>query len=104
MKPKAPKLDKDWKLSNTQFEWDKRRRTIYATLIFCSTLMIYILYRGDDSSLYRDAFNTLALLGGSVLGTWIGGSVWDDLNARKWGTPQAPQDEVPAPAREPSEE
>ena len=87
-----------------QFEWTRRRRLVYIVLAGSAACMVYILFRGDDSILYRDAFNTLALLHASTLGSWVFGATWDDLNARKWGTPQPPEDTVPAPAREPSEE
>jgi hypothetical protein len=68
-----------------QFEWVRRLRLIYGTLVFCATSAAALLIAGlvgMNSAL----LNTLTVsnygLAGSMLGSYIFGAVWDDKNAR----------------------
>jgi|TARA_A100001391_G_scaffold44812_4_gene26285 DMSO reductase anchor subunit len=68
-----------------QFEWKRRRRIIYAALIFCALEVAYLTVLGTDSALNATIVTSLILLAGSIIGTYVFGAVWDDLNARKLG-------------------
>jgi hypothetical protein len=90
--------------SSEQFECAKRRRLVYVILLFCATVVGYLTVWGTDTALQRDIANALTILAGTTSSSWIFGVVWDDLNARKWGTPTSPEAEVPATERTVSEE
>lgn len=71
-----------------RFEWHRRRRLIYYTLIFCmlaAASLIWAGLGGMDSTL----LNTLTVsnygLAGAVIGSYVFGAVWDDRNARVYG-------------------
>lgn len=89
-------------VSNNQFDWRKRRQVIYASLGFCGgiiiTVLVYAVTHGNIQLLAEMASS--AWLGAlAIVGSYVFGATWDDLNARKWGTPMAPAAEVPAPDR-----
>lgn len=63
--------------------WQTRKRTVFATLVFCALCIGYILLEGKDLAIYQ----TIALgcfgLAGSTLGFFIGGQTWHDINIEK---------------------
>lgn len=63
--------------------WQTRKRTVFATLVFCALCIGYILLEGKDLAI----FQTIALgcfgLAGSTLGFFIGGQTWHDINIEK---------------------
>lgn len=69
-----------------QFEWKRRRRIIYATLIYCAVSTAAIqtaaLFGVDTELLRTLAWNNFGL-SGSVIGAYVFGAMWDDMNARK---------------------
>jgi hypothetical protein len=73
-----------------QFEWGRRRRLIFVTLGFnlCAAVGLHAAaFLGMEGTL----LNTLVLsnysLAGAVIGSYVFGAVWDDRNARVYGTP-----------------
>lgn len=91
--------------SSNQFEWGQRRRLVYVILLFCALEVSYLTVWGAaDSVLQQQIVLALIALAGATSSSWIFGVVWDDLNARKWGTPTSPEAEVPATERAVSEE
>lgn len=65
--------------------WRIRRRIIIATLTFCAGIIIYLLWKGDDTRLNQDIANGVLILGGSVIGAYVFGATWDDLNVMQHG-------------------
>jgi hypothetical protein len=97
--PKRTIAEINAEFSSGQFEWGRRRRMVYGILLFCAAVIGYLTIWGSDTALQRDISQGAWLLAASTSGSWIFGAIWDDLNARKWGTPQSPAAEVPAPDR-----
>lgn len=63
--------------------WKHRRRIIYATLVYCAAAVIWMIERHPESSLVAQVAIALVGLAGAVIGSYVFGAVWDDLNARK---------------------
>ena len=59
-----------------QFEWKRRRRIIYAALIFCALEVAYLTVLGTDSALNATIVTSLILLAGSIIGTYVFGAVF----------------------------
>lgn len=70
--------------------WRIRRRIIVATLAFCAGVILWLLWRGEDSRLNQDIANGVLLLGGSVIGAYVFGATWDDMNVMRHG--RSPRD------------
>lgn len=82
-----------------QFDWKRRRRIIHLTLIFCAVLISVIAAFGGDTELNKTIVNAAFALATLVISSYVLGATWDDLNARKFGTPQAPAAELPVEER-----
>ena len=80
-----------------QFEWHRRRRLIYATLLFNFLSGVALLVAGllgMDSTLLNTLVVSNYSLAGAVIGSYVFGAVWDDRNARVYGDPYAPPAET----------
>lgn len=60
--------------------WLYRRTVVFATLAFCAWAVGYLTVWGKDTALERDIVSSLSLLAAAVIGSYIGGAAWDDLN------------------------
>jgi len=59
--------------------WGHRRRIIYGTLVFCAFCILYLMFKGKDSSeLHNTIASTAFLLAGGVIGSYVFGAVWED--------------------------
>lgn len=85
------------------YTWSWRRSAIFGTISFCAFWMSWILVKGIDSQLYRDAFSSLSLLLMSTVGSYVFGAVWDATDMRRNGVP-AYGDPSPESAVQPVEE
>lgn len=63
-------------------EWKIRRLIIIITLLFSAFIIGYLTLFGDDTSLNQSISNGLILLSGSIISSYIFGSVWDDNNLK----------------------
>lgn len=70
--------------------WKNRRRTIFATLLYCAGAVTYLIVRGEDTGLNQDIASGLILLAASVVGSYVFGAVWDD--SRKLGSASTDND------------
>lgn len=70
-------------------EWAKRRRVIYAALLFCAGMVVWIVAKGGESSLYETVVTASFVLAGSVIGSYVFGAAWDDANVMKYLGPKA---------------
>lgn len=63
--------------------WAIRRRIVFVSLIYIALLVVYIIWRGTDTSLYQQV--AVALIGAAVaiIGSYVFGAVWDDRSKRK---------------------
>jgi len=67
---------------NERDGWKYRRRVIALSLVWIAAMVMWIIWRGGDSMLYRDASVTLILTGGAIIGSYVFGAVWDDHSKR----------------------
>lgn len=65
--------------------WPKRRRVIYAVLLFCAFNMAWILLDGRDTALNQQAFIALAGVATTVTIAYTLGAVADDKFKRDAG-------------------
>lgn len=63
--------------------WLFRRFGIFGTFAFCWITGFYIIFRGDDTQLNRDAFQGICVLLAATLGIYVSGSVIDHKNEGK---------------------
>jgi hypothetical protein len=81
--------------------WDKRRRVIYLTLIFCAGNVQYLIVWGSDTALHQQIALALIALAVSVIGSYCFAAVWDDNNKRgaAMAAGDTPDDDDEAPDR-----
>ena len=65
--------------------WKKRRRIIHATLVFCAVHVSWLTFGAADTVLHQQLAYALVGLAVTTIGFYVGGAVWDDHNARKFG-------------------
>lgn len=77
--------------------WKNRRRVVIATLVFCAAVVGWLVVRGASTPLNETIANGLILLAGGVIGSYVFGAAWDDLNVMKniGGDAFAPDPERP---------
>lgn len=63
--------------------WKIRRRVVALTLLFCGGATVWLLGWGEDTELNRTIANGLILLAGGVIGSYVFGAAWDDMNVMK---------------------
>ena len=71
--------------------WPKRRVVIYVTLCFCALVIAFCLgaaVAARDMAAVTGISTNAFLLGTSVIGSYVFGSIWDDTNKRKHLPPQ----------------
>lgn len=81
--------------SLVETSWVYRRTVVFGTLAFCAWAVGYLTVWGRDTALERDIVSSLSLLAAAVIGSYIGGAAWDDLNRMRHGR----LDDPPSPAR-----
>ncbi len=61
-------------------KWKNRRRTIFATLLFCAATVAYCLFQGGDSVVHQMGVLAGSGLAGSVIASYVFGAKQDDAN------------------------
>jgi hypothetical protein len=80
--------------------WDKRRRVIYLSLLFCAGNVQYLIVWGSDTALHQQVALALIALAVSVIGSYCFAAVWDDNNKRDAAlAADIPDDDDDAPER-----
>lgn len=62
--------------------WPIRRRVMFAALGYIVVMTTYLILWAEDTALHRDLGNTLLYCGAAIIGTYVFGAVWDDMNKR----------------------
>lgn len=62
--------------------WPIRRRVMFMVLAFCVGNVQYLLIWGDDTALNKEIATTLLWVMAAIVGTYVFGAVWDDMNRR----------------------
>lgn len=57
--------------------WKYRRTTVMVALIYCAATISLVLWRGADNALNREAVNVLAILAGTIIGSYVFGAAWE---------------------------
>lgn len=65
--------------------WRYRRLAVYASLVWSFSIVTYLAVAGADTSLTRAIVDTLGWVIMFVLGAYVGGASWDDLNRMRHG-------------------
>ncbi len=60
--------------------WTIRRRIITATLLFCAAMAVTIMLKDSGSETETALVYSLFGLAGAVIGSYIFGATWDDIN------------------------
>lgn len=63
--------------------WTVRRRLINATLGFCAGGLVYLLLYGSDTRLHETMAFGFFGTAVSVLGAYVFGAAWDDMNVMR---------------------
>lgn len=69
--------------------WKMRRRTVFASLVFCAWAVAYSMHKTygvdgcQDSRVAETVISSAFLLAGGVIGSYVFGAVWDDSNKLK---------------------
>ena len=68
-------------MSDPEFrpKWENRRRTIFATLVFCAGLVIYIAGWGEDTRLNETIVQFAFITAGAIIGAYVFGAAWEDV-------------------------
>lgn len=75
--------------------WKERRRRIDLALIFCAVLIVWLLWRGDDTAIAQATITAAFGLAVILLSVYTGAAVVDDNNVMKHMGADAYQDEEP---------
>lgn len=65
--------------------WRYRRLAVYASLVWSFAIVTYLAIAGADTSLARAIVDTIGWVIMFVLGAYVGGASWDDLNRMRHG-------------------
>ena len=63
--------------------WKIRRSIILASLLFCATVIVKIIWSGADTTTAQVALYGSFGLAGTVIGSYVFGAVWDDNNTMR---------------------
>ncbi|KGF71148.1 hypothetical protein LL06_00670 [Hoeflea sp. BAL378] len=77
--------------------WKARRRIVHGTLLFCAGMVIWLIWRGEDSNLAAAIANACFFLAGSVIGAYVFSATWDDKNVMQAMGANAYEEEGPQP-------
>lgn len=60
-------------------KWENRRRTIFATLLFCAAVISYLTGWGEDTRLAETIVMWAWITGGSVIAAYVFGACYEDV-------------------------
>lgn len=65
--------------------WRYRRAAVYLALVWSFWILTYLAIMGADTALSRAIVDMLGWVVMFVLGSYVGGATWDDLNRMRHG-------------------
>ena len=65
--------------------WRYRRTAVYLALVWSFGVITHLAVFGADTALTRAIVDTLGWVVMFVLGSYVGGATWDDLNRMRHG-------------------
>jgi hypothetical protein len=63
--------------------WKLRRRAVFGSLVFAGSVIMYVLFRWDDTSLAQTAIISSFGLIGAIVASYIGGAVYEDTHLQQ---------------------
>lgn len=63
--------------------WKLRRRAVFGALIFCASIVIWVMIRWDDTRLAETLVISAFGLAGAVIASYIGGAAYEDVRLHK---------------------
>ena len=60
--------------------WKNRRRVIFGTLIFCASVIAFVLFKGEDTTIADTAITMAFITAGSVVGSYVFGATYQDVH------------------------
>jgi hypothetical protein len=67
--------------------WKLRRRAVFGSLIFAGAVIVYVLFKWEDTSLAQTVMLSSFGLIGAIVASYIGGAVYEDTRLAKIETP-----------------
>ncbi len=65
--------------------WERRRLVVFATLILCAFVIVYLTLWGADTRLNEGLAMGAYALAAMVIGSYVFGAAWDDANVMRFG-------------------
>lgn len=62
--------------------WPVRRRVMFLALAYVAANVQYLAIWGNDTALNSTIATNLLWVGGGIIGAYVFGAVWDDMNRR----------------------
>ena len=62
--------------------WPIRRRVMFLAMVYCAGNVQYLMLWGQDTALNREIATTLLWVLGAIIGAYVFGAVWDDMDRR----------------------
>lgn len=62
--------------------WPVRRRVMFLALTYVAANVQYLAIWGNDTALNSTIATNLLWVGGGIIGAYVFGAVWDDMNRR----------------------
>jgi len=75
-----PEVVTDADIQQSSKRWQFRRTVIVMSLIFCATIITFLLLYGEDTRLNETIAMGAFGLSISIIGSAVFGAVWDDKN------------------------
>lgn len=73
--------------------WKLRRRAVFGSLVFAGAVIVYTLFKWDDTSLAQTAVLSAFGLIGAIVASYIGGAVYEDTKMKTIAIETEPQEE-----------
>lgn len=74
--------------------WKLRRRAVFGSLIFAGVIILYVLFRWDDTSLAQTTILSAFGLIGAIVASYIGGAVYEDTRLKNIQPPALAEPDV----------
>lgn len=81
-----------------KYQWGKRRQMVDNTIYICFAMILYIMFREKDLSIFDTILTNSFMLIGTVIAVYVGGRTVQDIK----NPPTEPTDEMPTEDEIPS--
>lgn len=71
--------------------WKLRRRAVFGSLLFAGAVIVFVLFKWEDTSLAQTVILSSFGLIGAIVASYIGGAVYEDTRLAKIEAPVVPE-------------